>query len=55
MDCIIIKAIHKHERRDEKRAARKNKEKNQILMDKQFLMFAVNNKFVCFTGDKWWK
>lgn len=26
--------------------------KNQILMDKQSPMFAVNNNFVCFSGDK---
>lgn len=27
--------------------------KNQILMGKQSVMFAVHNNFVCFAGDKW--
>lgn len=55
VDCITIKAIHKHERRNEEAAARR-KEKNQILMDKQSPMFAVNNNFVCLlVGDKWWR
>jgi hypothetical protein len=31
------------------------RKKNQILMDKQSPMFAVNNNFVCFAPDKWWK
>ena len=48
IDCITIKAIQEQSRREEK-AARK-KEKNQILMDKQFLMFAVNNNLTLFVS-----
>lgn len=31
---------------------KKTKTENQILMDKQGLMFAVNKNFVCFTEEK---
>jgi hypothetical protein len=36
------------------RAIERVERRNQILiMDKQSQMFAVNNNFVCFIGDKW--